>query len=89
MSISARECSGRAANQPDPSIENWVNMIWPNYDVDGNGVLDMTEAWKFVRDNMSGQTNQANFNATWAMMDTDGSGGLCKQELARYIQTMR
>ena len=60
-------------------------MIWPNYDKDGNGILDQAEAWRFVRDNLSNQLNQATFNETWAMMDNDRSGGLTKQELAAYI----
>lgn len=55
--MSATECVGLPANQPDPYIEKWVEMIWPNYDVDRNGILDMAEAWKFVSENMSGQTN--------------------------------
>jgi len=53
MSISASKFEGRPANQADPSILNWVNIIWPNYDVDGNGILDKAEAWRFVKENMS------------------------------------
>jgi Ca2+-binding EF-hand superfamily protein len=60
-------------------------MIWKNYDVDGNGILDMMEAWRFIKENMSGQTSYASFNTEWACMDTDGSGGLSKHELACYI----
>ena len=45
----------------------------------------MMEAWRFVKENMSGQITRAGFNSTWSMMDRDGSGGLDKQELALYI----
>jgi hypothetical protein len=55
-------CEGRAASEPDPSIVKWVEMIWKNYDVDGNDILDMAEAWRFIKENMGGQTTRDNFN---------------------------
>ena len=49
----------------------------------------MTEAWNFLRDNMPHVLNRQDFNATFAMIDTDRSGGLNKAELAVFIMRMR
>lgn len=57
MSISASQFAGRSNDEADPQIQNWVNMIWSNYDTDGNGILDMMEAWKFVKENMANQVS--------------------------------
>ena len=36
------------ANKPHEAILNWVETIWPIYDANGNGTLDIHETWNFI-----------------------------------------
>ena len=63
------------------------------YDADGNGVLDKDESKLFVQEMMSDlvapsgeEIDDASFEQIFAMLDTDGSGSIDKQEMFNYLR---
>ncbi len=75
------------ANAVTPALlKQVIDLVWKDFDTDGNGVLDIGEAKKFVDLILSGMygstnTNLANFEAWFNQFDTDHSGSIEKREL--------
>jgi hypothetical protein len=59
--------------------------LWPSYDQDASGELDLDEASRFYRAIFTGNS-PADFHRTFAMMDADGSGTINKTEMAHFMR---
>lgn len=71
-------------------VEKVIDMVWKDFDDDGNGVLDIKEAKRFVDVILKqmyghGSKNLGNFSAWFAQFDTDHSGSIEKKELVGFI----
>lgn len=87
--ITKAECAGWSEDrEPSATMHEWIANLWDIYDADGSGELDLEEAWAFVRDNMTGTFSRENFDATFELMDTDQSGALSQDELARFVTNL-
>ena len=72
-------------------IAKCVDDIWAQYDKDGNGHLDKTEAKGFIEETLKSMGDGASFteedfNACFAEFDKDNSGTIEKTEMAVFIK---
>ena len=67
------------------TIMETVNSMWEQYDVDKSGVLDKSEAKKFMEATLDKSVTDEEFNELFANLDTDNSGVVKKDEMCAYI----
>ena len=67
----------------------WVDDIWGRYDADGNGKLDIGEAWRFVDENLHSMVNRSNFFEEFMLTDQDQSNDLDRHELTTMIMRLK
>jgi Ca2+-binding EF-hand superfamily protein len=78
----------------DQAIFNKIDEIWIKYDTDKNGVLDREETRTFVRENFEALgtdrslLEEDKFNAVFNNFDKDGSGGIDKSEMYKFIKSI-
>jgi Ca2+-binding EF-hand superfamily protein len=71
-------------------VEKVIDLVWRDFDTDGNGVLDIKEAKKFVDLILrqiygEGKYNLGKFSSWFAQFDKDHSGSIEKPELVGFI----
>lgn len=75
----------------DDILRKCVELIWDDYDKDGNGVLDIDECKDFLMSAISeiGESKDflnKDFEKCFKMVDTDGSGNIDKEEMFQFIK---
>ena len=76
-------------NTPEgKTIMETVNSMWEQYDVDKSGVLDKSEAKKFMEATLDKSVTDEEFNEVFAVLDMDKSGVVKKDEMCAYIAKM-
>ena len=84
-------------NPGDEFLRQYVDEIWDEYDKDNSGALDREETKRFVtnmryvinilpKGDEKGGVSEADFEACFKLVDTDGSGTIEKDEMAVFIK---
>lgn len=71
-------------------VRKVIDSVWNKFDTDGNGVLDIKEAKKFVDTVLrnlcpDGRYDIQEFNSWFSQIDKDQSGSLDKEEFCKFI----
>ena len=78
---------------PEQKIEAYVEQIWNQFDVNGDGELDRLETKRFIQQTFGyfGYTNRfslVNFNNIFVKIDKNRSGTIEKYEMAIFIKQL-
>ena len=76
----------------DELIKKCIEMIWDEFDKDGNGYLDKDETKAFIIKSLAEtqpdepQIDDATFEECFNIYDHDGTGKITKNEMTAFIK---